>query len=208
MLPQEVPDFFDNEYHEAATIAFQHVRGMALKNLLSNLAFDELFQSVFEHQLASRSEKLVEDIKAYMQTVLEKLCEHACKGHPALLKALKTNLVEDFMEVKEAKAKEAVGNIVDAELDWVFTQDRSYEETMEAVHTMVTDTRKSRAENTTHTLRAAGGVEAPFIEKMVACKDMSTEGVIYDLQVREDTKISFRVAQSTCTADRFIPVNT
>lgn len=32
--------------------------------------------------------------------------------------------------------------------------------------------------------KAVGGVGVDFVEKMVACKDMSTEGVIYDLQVR------------------------
>ena len=169
---------------------------MALSNLLSNLAFDELFQNVFEHQLASRSEDLVEDVKDYMQTVLEKLCDQACKGHPALLKALKTNLVEDFMEVKEAKAKEAVGSIVEAELDWVFTQDRSYEETMEAVHTMVAEVRKNIAKFDPATMyprpsaKAVGSVGKDFIDPMVDCKDMSTEGVIYDLQARDiDTHV-------------------
>lgn len=162
---------------------------MALSNLLSNLAFDELFQTIFEGQLASSSEELVEDVKEYMQMVLERLCEHACKGHPSLLKALKTNLVEDFMEAKEGKAKEAVRNVVDAELDWVFTQDRSYAETMGAVHAMVNDVRKKEAayvhpSQPSPAAEAVGGVGKDFIEKMVACKDMSTEGVIYDLQVR------------------------
>lgn len=119
VVPQEVPNFLEDKYHRVATAAFQHVRGSSLNNLLSCRAFDELFQSVFEDHLASRSEKLVEDMQGYMQKVLGKLFEHSCEGYPALLKALKTNLVEDFMEVREAKAKEAAQNIVGAELNRV-----------------------------------------------------------------------------------------
>eukprot|EP00903_Cladosiphon_okamuranus_P022291 g20497.t1 len=100
--------------------------GSVQPSLRPRRIFDELFQRVFEDQLASRSEELEESTKTYMQETLGKLCEHSCKGHPAILKALRNVLVEEFLEMKEVQAKVAVGSIVQSELDWVFTHDRSF----------------------------------------------------------------------------------
>lgn len=192
---QEIPDFFDDGYHDEVKAEFHKVDGMGLSNLLSARVFDNLFQSVFRDHLSFSSEQLVGRVKRYMEDVLGTLCEQACKGYPALHRAFKTSLVEDFMEAKEAKAKEAIGSIVEAELQWVFTQDRKYEETIQAVNTMATKAREQRAvSNALFTnsetsfpsppAEAVEGIGAEFVEKMVNCQDTtSTEGETYDLQV-------------------------
>lgn len=138
----------------------------------------------------------MEDVKCYMKGVLVTLCEQACKGYPALRRALKTSLVEDFMEAKGAKAKEVVGGIVKAELQYQFTQDRTNEETVQKVHTMVAKARERRNlseavfadSKTVFPSQPALGVEdieQEFVEKMVNCKDPATsiDGEAFELQV-------------------------
>lgn len=116
---------------------------MVLKHLLANLAFEELFQSVFDGQLASRSEELVEDTKDYMQRIL------------------KTNLVRPSTTSSpcEGPQDQPRGGIRGVEGShgqgscWErrgcrarlgVHSDRSYIETLQAVHIVVADVRENR----------------------------------------------------------------
>lgn len=191
-----MPDFFTDEYHEKVIAACKRVDGMALTHLLHGRAFNPLFREVFAADLAPRSLALVERVNAYMQKALSTLCDRACpSGYPALLKQLKTNLIDGFMDSKEAMAKTSVKVAIKAELGWSFTQDPSYEDVLRRVHDMVIDMRNRRvAFDATATsessgqlepepARAVGDVPKEFIEKMIACKGMGDEEAIFKLQV-------------------------
>lgn len=191
-----MPDFFSDDYHQKVITACKRVDGMALTHLLHGRAFNPLFREVFAADLAPRSLALVERVNAYMQKALSTLCDRACpQGYPALLKQLKTNLIDGFMDSKEAMAKASVKVAIKAELGWSFTQDPSYEEVLRRVHDMVIDVRNRRvafdATKTTkasfvlepEAARAVGEVPKEFIEKMIACKGMGDEEAIRKLQV-------------------------
>lgn len=193
-IQQEVvPDFFSDEYYEKARGSFRRVDGMALSNLLAGRVFNALFREVFSGDLDHRSEELVEGVKAFMQETLGTLCGRACPAHPVLLNELKGNLVEEFIDAREAETKTAVANIIEAELGWVFTQDPSYEDTMRRVHEMVNTVRKSKVahditagtenQSALEDVKAVGNVPADFISKMTDCTAMSEEDVTRDLQV-------------------------
>lgn len=166
---------------------------MALPNLLGGRVFSALFCEVFSEELGVRSEKLVEGVKDFMQDVLGKLCDHTCAAHPVLLNGLKTNLVEQFVDSKEASAKTAVENIVKAELGWVFTQDRSYEDTMRDVREMASRVRKSKVEHEAtagtdsqtifELAKDVGTIPEAFIWKIIDAKPKSEDDAIRDLQV-------------------------
>ncbi|CAN0289596.1 unnamed protein product, partial [Ectocarpus sp. 13 AM-2016] len=162
-----VPNFFTDEYHHKVCAAFKRVDGMALPTLLGGRVFSALFCEVFSEELGIRSEKLVEGVKDFMQDVLGKLCDHTCAAHPVLLNELKTNLVEQFVDSKEASAKSAVENVVKGELGWVFTQDRSYEDTMRDVREMASRVRKSKVEH-----EATAGTDSQTIFELA--KDVGT----------------------------------
>lgn len=197
-MPQDLlPDFFTDEYHEKVITACKRVDGMALTHLLHGRAFNPLFREVFAADLTPRSLALVERVNTYMQKALSTLCDRACpSGYPALLKQLKTNLIDGFMDSKEAMAKTSVAVAIKAELGWSFTQDPSYEDALRRVHDMVIDMRNRRvAFDATATskssgqlgpepARAVGNVPKEFIEKMIACKGMGDEEAIRKLQVR------------------------
>lgn len=166
---------------------------MALSNLLSGRVFNALFCEVFHGELGDQSEQLVEDVEVFMQETLGKLCDRACAAHPVLLNELKVNLLDEFFEGEGAKAKTAVKNMIDAELRWVFTQDRSYGDTMRRVHRMVNEVRKSKVEHkstagtdkqpTLKPAKAVDGVPEKFISKMIDSTAMSEDDAIHDLQV-------------------------
>jgi len=211
MVFQEVvPDFFVREYYDKVRAAFKRVDGMALSNLLSGRVFNALFYEVFSEELGNRSEQLVEDVKAYMQGTLGALCDRVCSAHPTLLNELKVNLVEEFFEEQEAKAKNAVSTIIEAEQSWVFTQDRSYEDTMKRVNKMVNKVRKSKVQHdaTSGTekqsdlelVKAVGQVPEWFMLKKVDCAAMSEEDAIRDLQVgfvtRGEPLIDSKISES------------
>lgn len=193
-----LPDFFSDEYHEKVITACKRVDGMALTHLLHGRAFNPLFREVFAADLAPRSLALVEEVNVYMQEALSTLCDRACPaGYPVLLKQLKTNLIDGFMDSKEAMAKASVRVAIKAELGWSFTQDPSYEEVLQRVHDTVIETRNTRvAFDATSAARssgrlapepepakAVGDVPREFIEKMIACKGMGDEEAIRKLQV-------------------------
>lgn len=187
-----LPDFFTDEYHEKVITACKRVDGMALTHLLHGRAFNPLFREVFAADLAPRSLALVERVNAYMQKALSTLCDRACPtGYPGLLKQLKTNLIDGFMDSKEAMAKASVKVAIKAELGWSFTQDPSYEEVLRRVHDMVIEVRNRRvAFDATpngrlppEPAKAVGDVPKEFIEKMIACKGMGDEEAIRKLQV-------------------------
>ena len=197
MTQDLLPDFFADEYHEKVITACKRVDGMALTHLLHGRAFNPLFREVFAADLAPRSLALVERVNAYMQKALSTLCDRACpSGYPALLKQLKTNLIDGFMDSKEAMAKTSVAVAIKAELGWSFTQDPSYEEVLRRVHDMVIDMRNRRVafdatasstpseQPAPEQARAVGDVPKEFIEKMIACKGMGDEEAIFKLQVR------------------------
>lgn len=94
---------------------------MTLSNLFSGPVFNALFREVFSRELGDRSEKLVEDVKAFMQETLGSLCEHACAVHPVLLNELSANLMEEFLDAKERATRVAVESIIEAELGWALT---------------------------------------------------------------------------------------
>ena len=121
-----VPDFFDDEYYETVHNALRRVDGMALSDLLAGRVFNVLFRKVFDEDLEPRSIDMVEDVRTYMQSILQKLFQTACREFPSLLNEVKTSLVEEFMDFKQEQTVEAVLNVVKAELGWVFTQHRDY----------------------------------------------------------------------------------
>lgn len=171
---------------------------MALTHLLHGRAFNPLFREVFAADLAPRSLALVERVNAYMQKALSTLCDRACpSGYPALLKQLKTNLIDGFMDSKEAMAKTSVKVAIKAELGWSFTQDPSYEDVLRRVHDTVIDVRNRRvAFDATEPTRSSGRLEPEpakavgdvpkeFIEKMIASKGMGDEEAIRKLQASQ-----------------------
>ena len=187
---------------------------MALSNLLAGRVFNALFREIFSGDLDDRSEELVEGVKAFMQETLGILCDRACSAHPVLLNELKANLVEEFIDAREAETKTAVANIIEAELGWVFTQDPSYEGTLSRVHEMVNAVRKSRL---THDITAGtekqaalehvkdvGDVPTGFITKMTNCTAMSEEDITRDLQVcalRGELEIHFHFIEELVVQD-------
>lgn len=192
-----VPDFFSDEYYERARDALKRVDGMALSNLLSGRAFNILFREVFSEGLEPSSRHMVAIVKEYMERVLKTLFHKACEYYPGLLSEINGALVEEFMESKEKNTLKAVANVVNAELDWVFTQDRGYVKLIEDVREKVdqvraeelcskatkeADTKKSRF---TAPQADAGVDDVPseFIQKMVSSKSGKDEGT-RELQVR------------------------
>ena len=147
---------------------------------------------MFEEELESRSIETVERVRSYIQSILEKLFQTACREFPSLLNEVKTSLVEEFMDFKQEQTVEAVLNVVKAELGWVFTQHRDYTTTNTNVQDMVRKVRVSevasrataqfgrsqRPESTT----AVGEVPKEFIEEMVAGKK-ENDGNIHKIQV-------------------------
>lgn len=192
-IQEVVPDFFADEYYDKARVALRRVDGVALSNLRAGPVFNALFREVFSRELSHRSGKLAEDVKEFMQENLVNLCEHFCAAHPVLLNEFRANLVEDFMENMEKEARDAVETFIRTELGWVFTQDRSYEDTMRLIHEMVNAVRESRvAHNATagqehqrglKHAQAVGDVPADFVEKMINCVPMSEEDAIRHVQV-------------------------
>ncbi|CAB1116490.1 unnamed protein product [Ectocarpus sp. CCAP 1310/34] len=129
-----------------------------------------------------------------MQGVLGKFGDHTCPAHPVLLNELKTNLVGHFADSKEASAKSAVENIVKAELGWVFTQDRSYEDTMRDVREIASLVRKSKVEHEAtagtdsqtifELAKDVGTIPEAFIWNIVDAQPKSEDDAIRDLQRR------------------------
>eukprot|EP00904_Undaria_pinnatifida_P011722 jgi/Undpi1/7680/HiC_scaffold_23.g10153.m1 len=195
-LQAMVPDFFSDEYYERARDALKRVDGMALSNLLSGRAFNILFREVFSEVLEPSSRHMVAIVKEYMERVLKTLFHKACEYYPGLLSEINGALVEEFMESKEKNTLKAVANVVNAELDWVFTQDRGYVKLIEDVREKVDQVRaeelcsKATKEADTKKSRftapqADAGVDhvpSEFIQKMVSSKSGKDEGT-RELQV-------------------------
>lgn len=188
-----VPDFCSENYHKKARATYERVKGVTLTNLLASRVFGALFREVFSGDLNDRSEKLVEDVKEFMKGVLGTLCNRACVNYPFLLNELKTNLIDEFIDWKEAETKTAVNNTLRAEIGWVFTQDRSYKETIHKVSSMVDSVRNStvsynaalRSGGVGESLKSAeavGCVSQNFIAAMASWSASSYESSIYDLQ--------------------------
>ena len=116
---------------------------MALPEFLGGRVFNMLFREVFADELEPRSHEMVDEVREYMQSVLQKLFEDPCRAHPALLNEVKTSLVDEFMDFKAEKAMEALSNVVKAELGWLFTQDRAHTTTIANVRDMVHKVRQS-----------------------------------------------------------------
>lgn len=179
-----VPDFFSDEYYERALVALRRLDGITLSNLRVGPVFNALFCEVFSGELMVRSEKLTEDVKDFMQDTLTNLCKHFCMAHPVLLNELTTNLVEQYMDMKEAATRTAVETFIRTQLGWVFTQDRSYEDILRRTNEMINAVRDSRvADNGCHA-EAVGDVPAEFIAKMINCKATSEEDIVRHVQVR------------------------
>ena len=139
-----VPGFFNDNYYETVSNALTRVDGMSLPDCLAGPAVNILFRNVFGEELEPRSIDMVECVRSYMQSILEKLFQTACREFPSLLNEVKTSLVE-FMDFKQEKTIEAVLNVVNAELGWVFTQHRDYTKTNTNVQDMVRKERLSEA---------------------------------------------------------------
>lgn len=189
-----IPDYFSEGYHEKVRAAFKGVDGMALSNLLGGRVFETLFDEVFSGDLEDRSETLVEQVKDFMQERLGALCDRVCAAHPMLLTELKTSLIEEFIDEREAATLSAIDGVIEAEVGWVFTQDPSFESTINNVSSMVDTVRKANdafaAASQTHHLphfrkkaKAVGSVPKAFITKMTECAATSDENSVYGLQV-------------------------
>ena len=187
-----MPDFFDDEYYETARKALRRVDGMALPNLLAGRVFNLLFRKVFAKELEPRSTDMVEGVRTYMQSILQKLFQTACQEFPAFLNEVETNLVEEFMDFKQEQTVDAVLNVVQAELGWVFTQDPAYTTTIKNVRDMVQRVRLSEAVSRAATparmwyipdnATAVGDVPEDFIKKVIVSKKAKDQD-IRNLQV-------------------------
>lgn len=165
---------------------------MGLPDLLRGRAFNILFRNAFLGELEARSRDMVDEVRTYMQSILQKLFGDACQAYPVLLDEVKTILVEEFMDFKQEQTTQAVSNVVNAELGWVFTQDRAYSTTTANVRDMVTNVRIYQA--ACRMLEDRGGCHSPvaattvgdvpeaFINKLVASTTAEDEG-IRNLQV-------------------------
>ena len=157
--------------------ALTRVDGMALPDCLGGHVVNILFRKVFKEELELRSIDMVERVRSYMQSILQKLFQTACREFPSLLNEVKTSLVEEFMDFKQEQTVEAVLNVVKAELGWLFTQHRDYTTTNTNVQDMVRKERlseaacqatgKSRYHYPLDSTRAVGEVPKEFIKKMV-----------------------------------------
>ena len=125
--------------------ALTRVDGMALPDCLGGHVVNILFRKVFKEELELRSIDMVERVRSYMQSILQKLFQTACREFPSLLNEVKTSLVEEFMDFKQEQTVEAVLNVVKAELGWLFTQHRDYTTTNTNVQDMVRNERLSEA---------------------------------------------------------------
>ena len=176
-----------DRYYETVHNALRRVDGMALSDLLAGRVFNVLFRKVFDEDLEPRSIDMVEDVRTYMQSILQKLFQTACREFPSLLNEVKTSLVEEFMDIKQEQTVEAVLNVVKAELGWVFTQDRAYATTIKNVRDMVRKVRVSEAASRADTqagmpyppesTTAVGEVPKEFIKKMIASKKEKDEDI-------------------------------
>lgn len=165
---------------------------MGLPDLLGGRVFNILFRKVFLGELEARSREMVDEVRTYMQSILQKMFGDACQAYPVLLDEVKTSLVEEFMDFKQEQTARAVSNVVNAELGWVFTQDRAYSTTIANVRDMVTNVRIVQA--ACRGLKDRGGCHPPvaatavgdvpeaFINKMVASTTAEDED-IRNLQV-------------------------
>ena len=182
-----MPDFFGDEYYEKARSALKRVDGMALPEFLGGRVFNMLFREVFADELELRSHEMVDEVKEYMQSILQKLFEDACRAYPALLNNVKTSLVDEFLELKAEKAMEAVSNVVNAELGWLFTQDRAHTTLIANVRDMVRKVRQSETAATAvaeaggrrvpDNATAVGEVPEAFIKTMVASKEAQDQDI-------------------------------
>lgn len=182
-----VPDFFGDEYYQTVSNALQRVDGMGLSDQLGGRVFNFLYRKVFAKELEPRSHKMVADVRKYMQSQLQRLFDDACQAYPVLLSVVKTSLVQQFMDFKQAKTEEAVSNVVRAELGWEFTQDRSYDATVVDVGDMVNRVRASQDTSEANKraglassrfgAAAVGDVPKEFLDKMVASKGATEKGI-------------------------------
>lgn len=128
-----------------------------------------------------------------MEGVLTALFEEACKHYPGLFNKIKVALVEEFMEHNEEITLTAVSNVVDAELGWLFTQDRAYDKVLADVREKVSTVRANEVSSTaagasghpvppSHLAEAVGDVPLAFIQNMVARTDAKDEAT-HDTQV-------------------------
>lgn len=180
-----VPDACSYQFRGKARAAFRRADGVTLPNLLTGRVFNTLFRGGFSDGLRDRSRKLVEDVKDFMQKRLGTLCDRVCAGYPVLLNELKTNLMDEFIDGKEAATKSLVNGAIRAEIGWVFTQDKSYEDTMQSVNSMVDAVRKSDAEyratssssirQSSRYAEAVGCVPAALIASIANCAATSDE---------------------------------
>lgn len=184
-----IPDFFSDEYHEKASAAISSVHGLTLSNFLPGYACDPLIREVFADELIPRSEQLVEDVRVYIQEVLTGLCEDACGAYPFLMNEIKTRLLDEFMNDTESKTKEAILNVCYPELGWTFTQNASYQTTLDEVETAVEVVRQTKAP-TDPNLGSVGevdatpsGVPGAFIKQISDCGSKSDANAVRDLQV-------------------------
>eukprot|EP00904_Undaria_pinnatifida_P003116 jgi/Undpi1/12805/HiC_scaffold_7.g02472.m1 len=166
-------------YVEKATRAYKLTEGMAPPDLRAGLACDKLLQEIFsDNEVETRSQGLVEGVRSYMQTALRRLFERECEDCPALLKEIDTILVGEFIKTKENKTLEVVSNAIKTGLDWAFTLDPLYLETIAGVQEMVDSVRKK-----THSLCSVGIVPGYFIDFMTMFENQREEFAIYKLQV-------------------------
>lgn len=166
------------------------MKGVTLSNLLAGRVFITLFREVFSKGLSDCTDKLVEDVKDFMQKKLGTLCDRVCARYPVLLKELKTNLIQEFIDGKKAAAKSVIDSTIRAEIGWVFTQDQSYEDTIQKVNSMVGTVRQNEAvyqatmkRSSPQEAEAVGCVPKSFIAEMVRCPATSEESSVRSLQV-------------------------
>lgn len=134
MIIQEViPDFFSEDYHKIALRAVDDVDGMALPDCLARRSIDGMFRDIFEQEMQCRSEALVEQVRRYMQQVLAELSETVCASCPKPLKTKIDDMAVAFLSEAELRCKDAISNLCQAELTWIFSLDPSYMKKVQAI---------------------------------------------------------------------------
>lgn len=170
-----IPDLLSEGCHTQLSEILKDVDGLSLSNFLGARVFNDLVRAMFDPALESHSQRLVERVRQHMQKVLKALCEQACASHSTRLKDLTSNSVEDFLDSKENEATAAVSNLCQAELEWIWTQNDQYMQTVRQVQALVV---------TRGVGHAAGGVPADFVQKIISSVVDSDRRNVLELQVR------------------------
>lgn len=179
-MQEVLPDFFSEHYHRKASSYLESKEGITLSNFLAGRVFHEMAQDLFEQQLPSRSEDLVERVREYMQDVFVVLCETVCAPFPRALRRKIDEMVMVFLSEIATRCKGVISSLCRAELAWTFTQNDSYYDVLGLVD-------GSREKVSQLSGRDLHGVPKEFVKLMADITEPQGGGRkrdVFNLQVR------------------------